>query len=136
MPVAVLLPNVEKLVSSFLQADFDMVILVEGRVYTAIPNTPTFPLVRVTQFDDVKVTQRPLWVAQFILQIEAWGGSNYDAWRIAATTQSVLAERLEGVHSDGTVCGITFGSLRNSPDVSFSPAKPRRLFTAQITAHP
>lgn len=140
MPVAVMLPNVEKLVSTFLQTDTDMIAVgtpaLAGRVYTAIPNSPTFPLVRVTQFDDIKITQRPLWVVQVNLQIEAWGGSNYDAWHIAATAQSVLAERLVGVHTDGVVCGVQFGSLRNAPDTDYQPAKPRRIFTAQITAHP
>lgn len=131
-----LLPNIEALVSTFLQDDTDMVAVIDGRCYTVIPDDKTFPLVRVTQFDDIKVTQHPQWVVTSILQIEAWGDTQWDAWRTAATAQAVLAARLEGVHSRGVVTGVRFGGMRNVPDPDFSPAKPRRLFTTQVTAHP
>lgn len=135
MPL-ILLPNTEKLVALFLQTDADMITLVAGRVYSSLPANAVFPLVRVTQFDDAKVTVRPLWVARSSLQIEAWGGSNFEAWRIANTAQSVLAERLEGIHTDGIVVGVEIGSMRNAPDTAYNPPKPRRLFTAAVTVHP
>lgn len=131
-----LLPNVEALVSTFLQDDVDTIPLIDGRCYTSIPADKTYPLMRVTQFDDEKVTQRPLWVVKVTLQVEAWGGSNHDAWLVAATAQGALAARLPGVHSRGVVTDVKFGGMRNVPDTDFTPAKPRRVFTARVTAHP
>jgi hypothetical protein len=132
----VLLPNVEGLVSTFLQDDPDQQLVTGDRCYTALPKDKTYPLLRVTQIDDQKVTQRPLWVVTTLLQVEAWGDNQWDAWRAAATAQSVLAARLEGVHSRGVVTGVRFSGLRNVPDPDFTPAKPRRIFTCQVTAHP
>lgn len=131
-----LLPNIEGLVNAFLQSQPDMTAIIGTRAVTCVPRNPTFPLIRTTQFDDVKVTQRPLWVATFSLQFDCWADNDYDAWRTATTAQAVLASGLEGVHSRGVVNGVTFGGLRNVPDVDYDPAKPRRIFTAYITAHP
>lgn len=132
----VTLPNVEKLVSIFLQADADVQALVEQRTYTAIPSNATYPLVRVNQYDEINVTQEPLWVVNAVLQVEAFGGSNTDAVNIARTVQAVLADRLIGVHDDGVVTGVRCSGLRNDPDREFSPWKPRRIFRCQVTAHP
>lgn len=134
--VVTLLPNVEAMVSTFLQAQPEMTALVGARTYTAIPGEPVYPLVRVTQFDDVKVTQRPLWVARFSVQIEGFGGSKIEAWRACATAQAVLAERFLGAQTGGVVCDVGFGSMRDLPDSTFTPAKPRFLTTAYVTAHP
>lgn len=137
-PVTVtLLPNMEGLVNAFLAANSDIKALVgdPARVVTVVPKNPSFPLIRTTQFDDVKVTQRPLWVGTFSLQFDCWADNEYDAWRTAATAQAVLAG-IEGVHSRGVVNGIRFGGLRNLPDVDYEPAKARRIFTAFITGHP
>lgn len=131
-----LMPNMEALVSAFLRAQSEITALCGDRVYTAVPGNATYPLVRVTQFDDVKVTQRPLWVVRTSVQVEAYGGSKADAFGLASTAQSCIAERIEGVHTGGTVAGVTFGSLRDLPDDSFDPAKPRFLFSAYIIAHP
>lgn len=131
-----LLPNVEAIVSTFLQAQPEMVALIGTRTYTAIPGSPTYPLCRVTQYDDTKVTDRPLWVVRCSIQIEGFGGSKAEAYAVVATAEACIAERLEGAHAGGTITGITWGSKRDLPDSTFSPAKPRWLTTAFITAHP
>jgi hypothetical protein len=131
-----ILPNVESLVSVFLAADPDMAAITGNRWYTDIPTAKTYPLGRVTLAADTKVTQRPLWLVTAVLQIETWGGSQWDATIAALTAQAVLAERLEGIHERGIVTGVRFGPMRNVPDTEFTPAKPRRIFTAQVTAHP
>lgn len=134
--VVALLPNVEAMVSAFLRAQPEIVAAVADRVFTAIPGDPVYPLIRVTQFDDIKITQRPLWVARSSIQIEGFGGSKDDAWRACATAQAVLGERFLGAQSGGVVCDVGWGSLRDIPDVTFTPAKPRFLTTAYITVHP
>lgn len=130
------LPNVEAIVSTFLQAQPEMIALIGTRTYTAIPGNATYPLCRVTQFDDVKVTHRPLWVVRASVQIEGFGGSKAEALNIVSTAEACIAERLEGAHAGGVVTGITWGSKRDLPDSTFSPAKPRWLTTAYITVHP
>lgn len=132
----VLLPEVEGLVRTFLEGRTEMVALVGSRVYTALPKDVVFPAVRVTQFDDIKITQRPLWVVRSSMQVEAWGGTKAQAFTAAATAQACLADGLEGVHVRGVVTGVTFGAMRDLPDVAYSPAKPRWLFTAYVTSHP
>lgn len=131
-----LLPNMEAMVSTFLQVQPELVALVAGRTYTAIPGDAVYPLVRVTQFDDVKVTQRPLWVARFSVQVEAFGGSKAQAWQACATAQALLSERFVGQQTGGVICDVGFGSMRDLPDATFSPSKPRFLTTAYVTAHP
>lgn len=130
------LPNVEAMVSTFLQAQAEMIALIGTRTYTAIPASPTYPLCRVTQFDELKVTHRPLWVARASIQIEGFGGSKAEAFNVVSTAEACIAERFEGARSGGVVTGITWGSKRDLPDPTFSPAKPRFLATAYITIHP
>lgn len=136
MPDVVTLPDLEGLVSTFLQDDPTMAELIAGRCYTVVPEAKTFPLMRVTLIDDVKITQRPLWIVTGLLQLDSWGNTAWDATRTARTAQGVLAERLEGIHSRGIVNGVRFGGLRNVPDPDYTPAKHRRIFTAEVTAHP
>lgn len=131
-----LLPNVEAIVSKFLAAQPEVTALLSTRIYTALPKDVGYPAARVTQFDDLKITQRPLWVARGSLQIEVWGGTKAQAYTAAATAQAVIAERIEGVHADGVVTGVTFGAMRDFPDDTFSPAKPRWIFTVFPTVHP
>lgn len=135
MPVT-LLPQLEALVSTFLQTDADMVPLINGRCWTILPDIKEYPIMRVRQFDDIHITQRPLWLVTAVLQIEAWADTDYAAWEAASTAMGVLAARLEGVHSRGVVTGVRFGGMRNAPDPEFKKAKPRRIFTAQVTGHP
>lgn len=145
MEQVVILPDVESLVSTFLQRDPDVKAKVGtftsgadqlARVYTALPEAPVFPAVRVTLIDETKVTDNPLWVVTAFLQIEAWGGSQWEASEALRTVQGVMAARLKGVHTRGTVSGVRFGGMRNVPDPDYAPAKPRRIVTAQVTAHP
>lgn len=132
-----LLPNLEAIVSAFLRQQPEITALIGDRVYTAIPGGAVYPLVRVNQFDDVKVTQRPLRVVRGSIQIEAWGGSKVEAYLILSTAVACLSGRLEGVQPGGeVVSNVDFGGMRDVPDTNFSPAKPRWLTSAYITAHP
>lgn len=132
----VLLPNIEHLVSTFLQTHPNITPLIAGRSYTVIPNSPTWPLVRVSQYDDLPAGQRPLHHVAYFIQVEAFGGSKAQAWTIAATCRSALAADLVGSHADGVVTGVDTRGLSDQPDDSYSPAKPRWLFAATVYAHP
>lgn len=136
MPDLVLLPNVEGLVSTFLGAHVDVVALAGGRVYTVIPNAPTWPLVRVHQWDDRPTVQPPLHHVATSLQIDVVGGSKIQAWRLAETCRAALAAGLPGIHDEGVVTGVDVAGLADDPDDSYSPAKPRFRFDAVVYSHP
>lgn len=129
-------PNVEALVSAFLRSRSEMTALIAQRVYTALPADVVYPAVRVTQLDDIPVTTRPLHLVSALVQVEAWGGSKSEAWNAAATARALLDELVEGVHTQGVVTGTRVGSLRDEPDITFTPAKPRWLFTCELFCHP
>lgn len=131
-----LTPNVEALVSAFLRDQAELTVDVGDRIYTVIPKDAVYPLVRVTQILDDPAGS-PLWSVAVMIQIEAFGGSKGDAWRIAATARALIDYRLTGVHPGyGVVSGSSPGSLDDQPDEAFAPAKPRWLFTSTIYARP
>lgn len=130
-------PNMEALVSDFLRQQAEVSALVADRVYTAIPAAPTWPLVRVTQLLDVP-TGAPLWGIAYTIQVEAFGGSKGDAWRIAQTCRAAIDARLAGNYTahGAVVSGSKPGGLVDLPDDSLTPAKPRWLFSSTIYARP
>lgn len=132
-------PNMEALVSAFLREQPEIIADVEDRVYTAIPKpTPdvsVYPCVRVTQLLD-RPAGSPLWGVAFMVQVEAFGGSKGDAWRIASNCRAAIDARLVGEYAEGVVNGSTPGGLLDLPDEEFQPAKPRWLFTSTIYGRP
>lgn len=129
-------PNMEALVSAFLRDQPEMVELVDDRIYTAIPKDATYPLVRVVQLLDTPAGA-PLYAVAFEMQVEAFGGSKAEAWRIASTARALIDARLLGDYPGfGVVNGSTPGALLDLPDEDFTPAKPRWLFSSTIYGRP
>lgn len=129
-------PNMEALVSAFLRDQPEMTDLVGERIYTAIPKDATYPLVRVVQLLDTPAGA-PLYAVAFEMQVEAFGGSKADAWRIASTARALIDARLLGDYPGfGVVNGSTPGALLDLPDEDFTPAKPRWLFSSTIYGRP
>lgn len=136
----ILLPDVERLLSSFARQQDEVTALVDQRVYTMLPASPTFPAVRLTRYGGSPVTDRPLWLDQALVQWDVWGGRKVRAHEIAQTLRAALAARLVGTHDDGVVTGVTFGELRWLPDDTVAAdeglARARYLFTSTVWAHP
>lgn len=135
-------PNMEALVSEFLRDQPELGEHIttpatgEVRVYTALPKERIFPLVRVTQLLDTPAGS-PLWAIAYEIQVDAWGGSKADAFRIANLCRALIDSRLVGEYPGrGVVNGSTPGALLDLPDEDFSPAKPRFLFTSTVHARP
>ena len=129
-------PNMEALVSAFLRDQAEMTDLVDDRVVTAIGKDATYPLVRVTQLLDTPAGA-PLYAVGFEIQVEAFGGSKGEAWRIASTARALIDARLLGEYPGlGVVNGSTPGALLDLPDEDYQPAKPRWLFTSTIFGRP
>lgn len=131
-----LLPDSLRLVTSFLRAQTELTAVVSDRVYTVIPAEKTWPMVRVTAFGGDTPHTRPWWIDQPIFQLDAFGGPQKQARDLANLCRSLLAERIIGVHTEGTVTDVTVGGLADIPDDTFTPAKHRTLFTVQLTVHP
>lgn len=132
-----LLPDIEALVSEFLRAQAEIVALVGARVYTALPNTPTWPLVKLVRITGAPVLSRPRVIDAPVVQFDAYGGSKKQAHDLIETVCAVIAERIEGVHVDyGVVCGVMFGPVSWQPDPSYTPARSRYIADATFTIHP
>lgn len=130
-------PNMEALVSAFLRNQPELIALVpDDRIYTALPKNAQYPCVRVVQLLDTP-SGSPLYAVAYEIQVEAFGGSKAEAWRIASTARALIDSRLEGVHDGfGVVNGTIPGPMIDLPDEAFEPAKPRWLFTSTIQARP
>lgn len=140
----VLLPNVSALTTAFLRAQSEVSALVADRVVTAFAKSQVFPAVKVEEFSDRPIVERPLWLVAADLQISAFGGPKALAHKIAETCRAALAARFEGTQSytvdtnpiAGVVTHCRVSGLRDEPDKTYTPAKPRWLFIATVYAHP
>lgn len=137
-----LLPDAELLAVNALRADGDLDVLVDGRVYTAIPANATFPLIRVIRIGGVPVIRQHLDVAR--LQVDAWAGRLDDpataatakgtARRVAAAAQAALHAAI-GSHAEGVVTGVEDDlGLSWQPDPEENRA--RYLFGLAMYLHP
>ncbi len=128
------LPDIEALVIAWA-LDSDDVNTVDDRIYGALPANPTFPAIRVTRIGGTP-PQRLHWLDEALLQVDVFGGPKATARLVAATFAAHLSANLTGTHDLGVVTAVTVGGLQWQPDESFSPAKPRYTFDAQVTYHP
>jgi hypothetical protein len=141
----ILTPNVEALIVQFLREQPEVADLVGNRVYTELPEKTTFPAVRVHLYYERPVGgSSPRWLSAHDVQVDAFGGPKATAWRIAETCRAALSQRFLGVQQYGEgqneVAGVitdvqAFG-FRDMPDETFTPARPRFLFTATVYVHP
>lgn len=130
-----ILPDVERLLVDYLLAQSEVTTICADRVYTELPESKVFPLVRLHQYGSLPVSGHPRWVETATVQIEAYGGPKRTAFVLAETVAQVL-ERAVGTHDEGVVSGVSFSGFADVPDETFTPVKPRRLFLAFITTHP
>jgi hypothetical protein len=131
-----LVPDAEALVSQFLRSRDEITTLVAQRVFTAIPNDPTFPLLLVRRVAGAPVTSRPLHLDAPVIQLDAFGGSKKQAHDLLETARAVMAVGLEGKRAGGTVSGVRFGPMSWLPDADYTPARARYTADVEIFLHP
>lgn len=131
-----LLPDIERLLTDFLRAQPEVTTIVGNRVYTEIPDNPTFPLVRARRVGGFPTLHRPLYIDAPLVQVEGYAATKGAARLLAETCRAVLAERAEGGHATGVVADVTFGALIWLPDEDFTPPKPRYIADATLTVRP
>ena len=132
------LVDVEALVSQYLRAQSEVTAYVGQRVYTALPDDKTFPLVRITRIGGVPPMSRPMYVDAAHLQIDVFGGSKATTLDTIDAVREELAKIVDEdpVQPLGVVCGVRFGPLAYLPDETFKPAKPRYVLDVTVTVRP
>jgi hypothetical protein len=133
-PALALIPDAERIVSTFLRAQPRVQAIVGDRVYGVFPaQAGEGPLVLVQRVGGEPPLSQPLVVDEAQLQVDCYGGPKATAYALAATARAVLCE-LEGtVQPDGVVAAVRFGSLRWLPDETYPSPRPRYLFDVAVT---
>lgn len=135
-------PNIPAVVTGFLRAQPEVAAIAGSRVYTEIPQSPAWPLVRVTQFNEQPASRTRLigWQRSTWLQVDAFGGTKAAALQLAQTAAAALLARLSGRLEYGTAAAVVTGTevrgLADQPDEGYSPARPRWRFDLIVHAHP
>jgi len=129
------LPDIERLVIDWALNTESITDLVDDRIYSAVPNSPTFPLIRVVRWGGVP-PQQLHWLDQASMQIDVWGDRKAAASNVARTFAAYIAQALVGSHELGVVTAVNCGGPRWEPDATYTPAKPRYVVEASIWFHP
>ena len=133
------LPDVSRIVSSYLRSVPEVVALVGQRVYTAfprqVPKSASFVLVQ--RIGGPPVVTRALVVDLAVVQLDAYGGPQAAAHELVATCRAALVDLVgEQPNALGNVCGVGFGPLRYVPDESYKPPRPRYVADLEVTVKP
>lgn len=134
-----LLPNTAAIVSRFLRDQPEVTALVDERVYTILPNSKTYPLVRVTRAGGAPGTEFAYWLDAPLLQVDVWADTTAAAFDVTETCRAVLVQRLTGVHTftgvSGVVTSVAAGGITEGFDPD-NPQKARDRFDVVVHAHP
>lgn len=123
------LPDAERIVTTFLRSRSEVAALVDDRVYAEIPRKVAdrvFPLVRVSRTGGGP-TESPLHMDRAILAVDVWGGTKFEAQAVAAAIMAVLDDIGGYSAHGGYSTGSSLGTLRYVPDESFEPPRPRYI---------
>jgi hypothetical protein len=137
----IVLPYVQRLLVWFLLAQDEVTALVDQNVYTDLPATPDWPVVRVSTFPGRIIEGGSIyWLEQTLAQVDVWGGPRVLTHDIAETCRSTLKARLNGAVEFGAVSAVVtevqVGGIRDDSDADYTPAKPHARFDVTVTAHP
>lgn len=136
-----LLPDAAWLIQTYLKTVPEVQALVGQRVYTAFPSQiGDKPFVLVQRIGGTPAVARPLVVDLAALQLDAYGGRQADAWRLAETCCQAL-ERLQGEQPNdaGNVCGVTVVARRYVADDTWKDKhgpRPRYVCDLEVTVKP
>lgn len=121
------------------------------RIYTELPATKTFPLVRIGALPDPGITGDAHWAVRATFSFDVWGGPKALTWTIAETIRALLKQRFAGsaweLDAGSIVVGrVTPGGIRRTTEtvatagiesgVETSKPRPRASFDALMVLHP
>ncbi len=124
-----LLPDPEKVTGDYLRAHTDVAALVGDRVATKIPDTPTWPLLRLTRIGGTSAARNTLEVAR--MQFEGWADDEPTARLVTATVRAALEQAPGYVHADGYITAVGF-ELGPIPIPDPETSRPRYLLQAVV----
>ena len=128
-----LLVDAELLTVNYLRSVADVTALVATRVYTALPPTPAFPLLRIIRIGGTPVVRQHLDIAR--IQVDSWATSKASAWRVATTAQAALHAMPDVTHPLGVVTAVEDDmGLTWSPDPETDQS--RYVFGVALYLHP
>jgi hypothetical protein len=128
-----LLPDAERLVTTFLRAQPDVAALASTRVTTELPKAPIYPAVTISRVGGVPTLPGYLDVAR--LEVSAWATTKAAAHTLARTVEAALLA-VPGAHALGTVTDARQEDigLRWNPDEESNV--PRYQFIVELYIHP
>lgn len=142
------LPDTEGAVRSYLRAHADVAAVVTARVWFAMPNTPTFPCVIVTEIAGTDDTsEAPL--DQSMLRIDCWGSLHGNGNPDKAAATAVRLAVRQALYDLRTPADVVLGEEPDEVTVRLAGAfvqsttylpdptdgRPRYSIVTNITAH-
>lgn len=128
--------DVERLLYGWASGHVDITALVSQRIYTVLPDSKTFPLLRFVLIDEQGLSEPILYLTSSLIQWEAYGGSKTQARAIADAFREAVSDDLPGEYALGVITGARHVSFGYLPDPDLDPNKPRYVGTVEIFAHP
>lgn len=129
-----MVPDVEKIVTSFLNSDSSVVAaLGQHRVFTEIPANVTMPCIRVTLAGGNTVVRTHLYNVR--VGLESWAATKQEAYSNMQVVLIALENTLDGaLVSEGVVNAVTHdsGIIWTPDDVTNTP---RYLTTLSLIVH-
>lgn len=133
MTELVVLPDAELVTTTFLRAQTE----ITATVVTELPGDKPDYIIRVHQFNTLRQGGNARRIATAVLQIESYGGAKSTAKTVLETCFGLMIGRMPGVHDDGVVTGVSQAyGIRDEPDITFTPARPRWLGIIEVSLHP
>lgn len=135
----ILMPDAERMLSTFLRTHADVVDLVGDHVYTVMPRqTPAkVPFVRLRLIGGPPRPGPMRWQRTSRIQIDVWATLKNQASLIAETIAAAASADMVGDHEDGVVSAVDVEEPAYNPDADLSdPPTPRYTFDAMIDVHP
>ena len=132
-----LLPDTEAIVVGYLSAHSAVNAICDDRVYTEIPEGPTYPFVTILRIAG-RPREREHWIDQAQIQVASWGDDrtlSREGTRDLCETCVAALHDLNGVTSLGVVTAVEdILGPRSLPDPETS--WPRFEAEVLVTAHP
>lgn len=127
-------PDIERIVRDFLVADPDVYDDVFARVSTAVPSSPQYPHIVITQVDGG--ARNRYGTGEGLIDIDVYGSERPDTSRVARACVAALLQRGPGWrHQSGLIVDVTLASgLRWFPDSARTPPTTRYQFSVSVTA--
>lgn len=133
-----LLPNTAALLSHFLREQPEVADMVDDRVYTILPKTKTYPVVRVSRIGGTSATHVH-WLDAPLFQVDVWADTSAVAFDVAEMCRAVISQRFVGVHRYGDISGVVTSAAVGGLIEGFDPdeaTKARDRFDVVVHAHP